>query len=189
MLSSPLHLSSISSLLASVAFVARGFLACQCCPLLCSLHRLYQTRSAGRGEMFPAPGAALWPRISSPLRLNWLGQCSELISAPLAAAWWKMHRVPRAEQVQLLGASDEFGCWCLGQLLALPLGWLEGAQGLMVSQGLGALKPHLVLNPGHRNLRTLTLCCLSRLCCSGPWSMFILCFSVSFVAQILKLKS
>lgn len=41
-------------------------------------------------------------------------------------------------------ARDEFGCWCLGQLLALPLGWLEGAQeeaqgaqGLMVAQLFG----------------------------------------------------
>lgn len=38
--------------------------------------------------------------------------------------------VPCAEGSRLLGgASDEFGSWCLGQLLALPLGWLEGAQG------------------------------------------------------------
>lgn len=77
--------SSVSSLLASVTFVARGFLACQCWPLLCSVHRLNQTRSAGRGETFPAPGTALCPEISSPLTLNWLGQCSELSSAPQAA--------------------------------------------------------------------------------------------------------
>lgn len=70
-------------------------------------------------------------------------------------------------------ASDEFGCWCLGQLLALPLGWLEGAQGeaqgaqgLMVAQMCGFKEPHLVLNPGHGNLKTLTLSCSSLLCCS-----------------------
>lgn len=52
----------------------------------------------------------------------------------------------------------------LGAALALPLGWLEGtqgeaqgAQGLMVAQMCGFKEPHLVLNPGHGNLKTLTL--------------------------------
>lgn len=74
----------------------RDFLACQCCPLLCSVLRLSHTRSAGRGEMFPAPGAALWPEISSPLTLNWLGQCSELSSAQgeAGSAPWRCLQLP-----------------------------------------------------------------------------------------------
>lgn len=58
--------------------------------------------------MFPAPGTApgtaLWPEISSPLTLNWLGKCSELSFAPQVDGWGKMHSVPRAggKQVQLL---------------------------------------------------------------------------------------
>lgn len=75
--------------------------------------------------MFPAPGAAPWPEIPSVLAQ---GQGCELGSAPQLVE--NARGVPCAEGSRLLGgASDEFGSWCLGQLLALPLGWLEGAQG------------------------------------------------------------
>lgn len=88
-------------------------LGCLCCsgifglPVLCSVHSLNQTRSAGRGEMCPAPGAALWPGISSALTLSWLGQCSELSSARCAAGRCRRHRAPRGKRAQLLaGASS-----------------------------------------------------------------------------------
>lgn len=134
-----LFLVPLYNALSSPSFLLHFFTAGLSClgifglAVLCCVHRFNETRSVEE------EGCSLLQEqlcgLKSPLSLH----RDRAVSSALLLSWCKMHEVFLVQreagsalqgQLQLLGAaSDEFGSWCLGQLLVLPLGWLEGADG------------------------------------------------------------